>query len=335
MPRIAGNRVKRLDILRLHPVRKHLKREVLANVGKHHVIHKADARRRPFDIEQNATARESHGLDLHHRIKSHRLHVRRPQAHRRILLVHPAFHIVGRPPALILEQPNAANCLVLAQVKPVLRPARHVDQIARLNLNGEHRTILRMNVKHAAAADREPHFVLGVRVLLAEFGEHCIEVRCRRRYVDHVRRDKPTGLLQPLDLRRISREYLLIRRLRPDPSLDIPILIPDAKRLQKLTDLPRISDFTILVLNTDADHFESPISRDETGAGVLILQYLLLTQRRYSSTPRSKPSFALRTQTKTQKSRRAAEPPPDRGPKYKGRAAESGSHVAASQPHRS
>src|SRR5262245_561225 len=100
-------------------------------------------------------------LDLHHRLNRNRLHVSRPQAHRRILLVHAALDIMRRPAALILKEANAANRLVLAQIEPVLRPVRHINQIARFNLNREHRPVLRMNVKHATSADREPHFVLG------------------------------------------------------------------------------------------------------------------------------------------------------------------------------
>src|SRR6476659_6434313 len=62
MPRIASNRVKGLDVFRLQPVREHLEREMLANVRKHHVIDEANARRRAFNVKQDAAAGEGHWL---------------------------------------------------------------------------------------------------------------------------------------------------------------------------------------------------------------------------------------------------------------------------------
>src|SRR5437764_15341374 len=107
---------------------------------------------------------------------------------------------MGRPAAGVLKQANAANSFVLTEIKPVLRPARHIDQIARFDLDGEYGAVLRMNVKHAAAADSETDLVLGVRVLLAELGKHRIEIWSRRRDVDHVGGDKAAGVFQAVDL---------------------------------------------------------------------------------------------------------------------------------------
>src|SRR6476620_1135073 len=159
-----------------------------------------------------------------------------------------------RPPALILKQPNAADRLVLAQIEPVLRAARYIDQITRLDLNGEHGAIFRMNMKHAAAADGEPYFILRVRMLLAEPGQHRVEVRRRWRDVDHVGGDEAACFAQSLDLRRVSRENVLVRGLGADTALDIPVLVPDAERLQELTDFLWIGNLAVLVLDADAGH---------------------------------------------------------------------------------
>ena len=77
--------------------------------------------------EDDGVARE-----LRHRVSWERergLHVGWPEADGRVPLVNAALHIVGRPAALILKQANAADRLIIAQVEPMLRAARDVDQI--------------------------------------------------------------------------------------------------------------------------------------------------------------------------------------------------------------
>src|SRR5437762_2630305 len=111
-------------------------------------------------------------LNFHHRLKSYGLDVSRAKADGRVALVDTVFDIVRRPAGLVLKEANAADRFVLAQVEPVLRSPRDVDQIARFDLNGEYRTVFGMNVKHAAAADREANLILGVRVLLGKLGQH-------------------------------------------------------------------------------------------------------------------------------------------------------------------
>jgi len=56
--------------------------------------------------------------------------------------MHRAIDVIGRPAALVLKQPDGANRLVLAQIEPVLRPFRHVDEDADLDLDGEYRMTL-------------------------------------------------------------------------------------------------------------------------------------------------------------------------------------------------
>jgi hypothetical protein len=55
-----------------------------------------------------------------------------------------------------------------------------------------------MNVKDAASLDREADFVFAVGMLLAEPGEHRINIRRLRGDVDHVGRNK-TPVFQPFD----------------------------------------------------------------------------------------------------------------------------------------
>jgi hypothetical protein len=66
---VASDRFASRDIVRLVPVRQYLEREVLADIGKHHVIDEADARGGPFDVEQDAT-------DCGSRVGTRRVHKR-------------------------------------------------------------------------------------------------------------------------------------------------------------------------------------------------------------------------------------------------------------------
>src|SRR5262249_35353272 len=65
--------------------------------------------------------------------------VARTEAHRLVVGVDAAVHVVRRPAALVLEQADRADGAVGAQVEPVPRVRRHADQVAGLHLDGEHR----------------------------------------------------------------------------------------------------------------------------------------------------------------------------------------------------
>ena len=63
----------------------------------------------------------------------------------------------------------------------------NVDQIARFNFDREHRARFGMNMENATTCHRESDFVLRVRVLLVELGQHCVQIGSFAIYIDNVR----------------------------------------------------------------------------------------------------------------------------------------------------
>src|SRR5262245_26672254 len=95
--------------------------------------------------------KESTALHLHNRFKASRCgNIRWAEAKGRVPLVDRIFHVMRRPAGGVLEEADAADGAVAAEVEPVLRSHRDVDEIPRFDLNCEHRAVLWMNVKHAA-----------------------------------------------------------------------------------------------------------------------------------------------------------------------------------------
>ena len=110
-----------------------------------------------------------------------------------------------RPAGRILEQPDRADAAIAAEIEPVVRAARHADQIAGLDFDGEDRLPRRMDVKQPAAFDDEADFVLVVPVLGVELVEHHVEIRRVREDVDDVGGDVAALRFQLVDLRRVAR----------------------------------------------------------------------------------------------------------------------------------
>ena len=95
-------------------------------------------------------------------------HVGRTEADRLESLVDAALGVVRRPARRILEQPDRADAAIGAEIEPVMRAARHADQIAGLDFDREDRAARRMDVEQAAAFDDEADLVLVVPVLAIE-----------------------------------------------------------------------------------------------------------------------------------------------------------------------
>src|SRR5690606_17931126 len=140
------------------------------------------------------------------------------KAERRVTVVDAIVHIVRSPPRNILKQSNAADGAVGAQVEPMPRSGGNIDQIARLDLNGEHRAVLRMNVEDAATFNGEADFVFTVGVLLAEFGQHGVQVGRLRVDVDDVCRHKPTQLLEAFDLGGVGGQDFFVAGVGADAA---------------------------------------------------------------------------------------------------------------------
>src|ERR1700733_12990053 len=106
---------------------------------------------------------------------------------------------MGRPTRRVLEQANRADRAIVAEIEPMLRATRHVDQIAGFQFDAENRTVVRGNMKYAPALADESPLILAVRMLLAEAGQHGVEIRRVGADIDHIGRDIAADDLQPLD----------------------------------------------------------------------------------------------------------------------------------------
>src|SRR5262245_40461156 len=104
-----------------------------------------------------------------------------------------------RPARHVLKQPNGPDASISAEIEPVMRAARHTDQITRLNFDRKHWRTWWMNVEQATALDDEADFVFVVPVLAVELVEHDVEVGGVRIDVDHVCRHVPASRFQLVD----------------------------------------------------------------------------------------------------------------------------------------
>src|SRR5262249_3000631 len=137
-------------------------REMKAGEGKKNLVYECDWRRRPFNIEENAA---------HHRV-SVSGDVAPAEAYRFEPAIHTAFAIFGCPSCRVQKKADAANLFVTAQIKPVQRPARDTDQIARFDFNSDDRRGLGVNVENSSALNDKTNLIFGVDMFSAELREH-------------------------------------------------------------------------------------------------------------------------------------------------------------------
>src|SRR5437660_12842133 len=92
-----------------------------------------------------------------------------------LISVHAAAGVVGHPAGLVLEQTNRANAAVSAEIEPMKRAARNTNQVASFHLNRDNRALLRMDVQQPTPGHDVTEFVLIVRMLYVELGEHSVQ----------------------------------------------------------------------------------------------------------------------------------------------------------------
>ena len=109
----------------------------------------------------------------------------------------------------------------------------NIDQVAGLNLDGEHRATLGMDVEESRPLEDESDLVLRMGMFTFEFFHHRVEVRGGGTHLHHIGRDVSARLLEPVDLRLVSGENVFGGSIRADALLQIPSFMPDSKRLQE------------------------------------------------------------------------------------------------------
>src|SRR5207253_2760431 len=118
------------------------------------------------------------------------------------------------------------------QIEPMVRAARHAQQIARLDFDRNDGSLLRVNVKQTAAANDKAHLVFIVPVLDVELRQHCVETGRGRTHVDHVRRDVAALCLELFDFGGVGREHLIGGRVERDTLFARPTFVVDAQSLE-------------------------------------------------------------------------------------------------------
>lgn len=161
------------------------------------------------------------------------------------------FHIMRSPPGGILEQSNTTNRLFRTKIEPVLNTRWYVDQISRLNLNGEDGSVFGIDVKDAGSLNGEPNFVFTMGMLFTKLLEHPVNAGCFRIDTDHICRHELTGFLESLDSVTVGLQDFFIVNIDTDAAFDIPLFVLDSKGLEKLTDLVHIFNSTIFVLQSN------------------------------------------------------------------------------------
>lgn len=180
--------------------------------------------------------------------------MRLAKAHWAIVTMDTLVNVMGCPTRNILKESNAADATVIAQIEPVLHPARYIDHIPAFDRHTKYRAVVRVKVKHPLTLDSEAYLVLGVRVLLVEFRQHRVKVRCRWVHVDDVSRHEATGLFNLLNLRRILGQNVRVAGSRIQPPSNLPMLVPNPKRLEKRRDLFCLGDGPVFSRDIDCGH---------------------------------------------------------------------------------
>src|SRR2546421_9960425 len=130
----------------------------------------------------------------------------RTETNRLVVFFKMAVGVMRRPAFFILEKPYGSDLACATQIEPMASSTRDPDHISRANFNGNGRMISRRNVKQAASANREAHFVFIMPVFAVESGQHLIQSGSKGVDVDNVNTGISSLLFYTLDLLRISRE---------------------------------------------------------------------------------------------------------------------------------
>ena len=114
--------------------------------------------------------------------------------------------------------------------------ARDANQVSGLDLYREDRAVGRVNVEETTAFHDKANLVFVVPMLAAELRQHHVEIRRRRRHVDHVRGGVTAARLQFLNLVAVRVEHCFGIRIRGNDPRGLPSLVRDAVRREEARD---------------------------------------------------------------------------------------------------
>src|ERR1043166_605257 len=178
---------------------------------KERLEHEVDRCCRAFDVEKNRSGfsrikRQWQSQLTASTDRAAARNVGGAKAYRIVAPIGAAFGVVRRPAGSILEEPNRADALFLAQVEPMPSAARNAEKVAGFDSDGNHVAFARMDVKQAAALDDEADFVFIVPMLAVEAVKHGFEAGRRGRNVNDVGGDVTALGFEAIDFRSVSGE---------------------------------------------------------------------------------------------------------------------------------
>lgn len=180
--------------------------------------------------------------------------MRLAKTHRAKLAVDPLVDILRSPARDILEESDAANPSIVAEIEPMLHSTRDIDHVSTFNRDAKDRPVLGMEMKDPFALDGESDLVLRMGVLLVELREHRIEVRSVGIDVDDIGRQEAAGGFDLLDLLRVLGKDLSVGGCRVQSSGNLPMFVPDPKRLEKCTDRFGVGDASVFGWDVNGGH---------------------------------------------------------------------------------
>ena len=142
-----------------------------------------------------------------------RRNVSGPPANGFIIPVHAAACVVGRPAGLVLEQANRANAAVSAKIEPMQGSSRNANQVAGIDFDRDHWTLLRMNMEQASSGNDVTDLILIMRMLNIELGKHGVQPGSIRVDVNHIGGDVAALAFEMLDLFAVSVQNLISRSI--------------------------------------------------------------------------------------------------------------------------
>jgi hypothetical protein len=247
------------------------RRDLATYKREHDIVYEAYVSDGPFDIEEHTSGvakacfgadRISHdrSLGLDQRIVAgFRLRawdIGSPEAHGAVIAVDSFLHVMGCPASDILEESDAADTSVIAQVEPMFHAAGDIDHITAFHGNAEHRPILRVQMKNASSFDGESDFVFRMGMFFVELLEHRIQVRGVGVHVDHVRRNVAPRGFDLFDLRPVFVEDIGIGGILGESSRDLPTFEPNSKGFEEIDDFVVFGQVSILRRNVNGRHGE-------------------------------------------------------------------------------
>jgi len=169
-----------------------------------------------------------------------------PKAHRAKLPVDSLVDVMRSPARDVLEESDASDPAIVAEIKPVFHAAWDVDHVATLDRDAKDWAVVRVQVEDPFAFDRKANLVLRVGVLFVEFREHPIEVRGARIDVDDIGGQEPACSFDLFNLWGVFGQDVCIRGGRVQSACDLPVFVPDPKGLEERGDFLGVGDAAVL-----------------------------------------------------------------------------------------